>query len=92
MDDFYTKIDFLVSDKLSFYGDLQFRKIYYEANITPYSVITGYVEEGYNSIDKVFTLFLEPIVESSLTLNFGTKNKLIPFVPEGPPGILAKTK
>ena len=53
----YTKIDFPLSSKLSFYGDLQFRKIYYEANITPYSVITGYVADGYNSIDKVFNFF-----------------------------------
>ena len=54
---FYTKIDFPVSDKLSIYGDLQYRKINYEANITPYSVLTGYVEDGYNAIDKVFNFF-----------------------------------
>ena len=44
------------------------------------------------SIDKVFTPFLVPIDPFSFTLNFGTKNKLIPFVPVGPPGILAKTR
>tara|TARA_B100001113_G_scaffold221910_1_gene181968 strand:+ start:431 stop:2605 length:2175 start_codon:yes stop_codon:yes gene_type:complete len=53
----YTKIDFPLSSRLSLYGDLQYRKIYYKADITPYSVITGYVEEGYNSIDKVFNFF-----------------------------------
>ena len=36
-----------------------------------------------DSIDPVFTPFLEPIEPSSLTINLGTKNKLIPFVPEG---------
>ena len=54
---FYTKIDFPLSSQLSFYGDLQFRKIYYKANITPYSVLSGYVQDGYNSIDKVFNFF-----------------------------------
>ena len=53
----YTKIGFPLSSRLSLYGDLQYRKIYYKADITPYSVITGYVEEGYNSIDKVFNFF-----------------------------------
>ena len=44
------------------------------------------------SIDKVLTPFLVPTDPSSLTLNFGTKNKLIPLVPAGPPGILASTR
>ena len=44
------------------------------------------------SIESVFTPFLGPIEPLSFTLNFGTKNKLIPLVPDGPPGIFAKTK
>ena len=44
------------------------------------------------SIDPVDTPFLGPILPSSLTTNFGTKNKLIPFVPAGESVTLAITK
>ena len=44
------------------------------------------------SIDPVEIPFLDPIVPSSLTINLGTKNKLIPFVPSGESSALAKTK
>ena len=44
------------------------------------------------SIDKVLTPFLDPTEPFSFTLNFGTKKRLIPLVPAGPPGIFAKTK
>ena len=44
------------------------------------------------SIDTVFTPFLGPTDPLSSTQNFGTKNKLIPLVPFGASGVLAKTK
>ena len=44
------------------------------------------------SIDAVLTPFRAPTEPLSLTTNLGTKNKLIPFVPAGEPGILAKTR
>ena len=44
------------------------------------------------SIEFVLTPFLEPTTPSSLTSNFGTRNKLIPFVPFGASVVLAKTK
>jgi hypothetical protein len=44
------------------------------------------------SIDPVDIPFLGPIVPSSFTINLGTKNKLIPFVPAGESSALAKTK
>ena len=44
------------------------------------------------SIEPVDIPFLGPIVPSSLTTNFGTKNKLIPFVPAGESSALAKTR
>jgi hypothetical protein len=43
-------------------------------------------------MDPVEIPFLGPIVPSSLTINLGTKNKLIPFVPSGESSALAKTK
>ena len=55
----YAKIDYYLSEKISIYGDLQFRNINYNASITPYSVISGYVEKGYEEIDKNFN-FLNP--------------------------------
>ena len=54
---FYAKLDYYLSQKLSIYGDLQFRSINYNASITPYSVILGYVEQGYEKIDKKFNFF-----------------------------------
>ena len=53
----YAKLDYYLSKKLSIYGDLQFRNINYNASITPYSVISGYVKEGYEEIDKNFNFF-----------------------------------
>mgnify|MGYP003306381829 CR=1 FL=1 len=44
------------------------------------------------SIDPVEIPFLDPIDPSSLTLNLGTKNKLIPLVPGGESETLAITK
>jgi len=55
----YAKIDYYLSEKILIYGDLQFRNINYNASITPYSVISGYVEKGYEEIDKNFN-FLNP--------------------------------
>ena len=55
----YAKLDYYLSEKLSVYGDLQFRNINYNASITPYSVVSGYVEQGYEEIDKNFN-FLNP--------------------------------
>ena len=46
----------------------------------------------FSSIDSVDTPFLEPTVPSSLTINFGTRNKLMPFVPFGESVDLAKTR
>ena len=54
---FYAKLDYYLSQKLLIYGDLQYRNINYNASITPYSVILGYVEEGYDKIDKKFNFF-----------------------------------
>ena len=44
------------------------------------------------SIDPVEIPFLGPIDPSSFTINLGTKNKLIPFVPAGESVTLAITK
>ena len=54
---FYAKLDYYLSKNLSIYGDLQYRNIDYNASITPYSVISGYVEQGYDKIDKKFNFF-----------------------------------
>ena len=56
---FYVKVDYYISNKLSIYGDLQYRSINYDAIITPYSVISGRVEKGYDKIDENFN-FLNP--------------------------------
>jgi iron complex outermembrane receptor protein len=53
----YAKLDYYLSEKISIYGDLQFRNINYNASITPYSGINGYVEQGYEEIDKNFNFF-----------------------------------
>ncbi len=53
----YAKLDYYLSEKISIYGDLQFRNINYNSTITPYSVISGYVEQGYEEIDKNFNFF-----------------------------------
>ena len=44
------------------------------------------------SIDPVDIPFLAPMVPSSFTINFGTKNKLIPLVPFGESDALAITR
>ena len=54
---FFAKLDYYLSKNLSIYGDLQYRNINYNAIITPYSVISGYVEQGYDKIDKKFNFF-----------------------------------
>ena len=56
---FYVKVDYYISNNLSIYGDLQYRSINYDAIITPYSVISGRVEKGYDKIDENFN-FLNP--------------------------------
>ena len=53
----YAKLDYYLSEKISVYGDLQFRNINYNASITPYSVVSAYVEQGYEEIDKNFNFF-----------------------------------
>ena len=53
----YAKLDYYLSEKITIYGDLQFRNINYNATINPYSVISGYVEQGYEEIDKNFNFF-----------------------------------
>ena len=44
------------------------------------------------STEPVDTPFLGPIDPSSFTINFGTRNKLIPLVPGGESVALAITK
>ena len=53
----FAKIDYYLNDKLSIYGDLQYRNIKYEAGISANSVFTGYVEEGFSRLDKTFNFF-----------------------------------
>lgn len=53
----YAKIDYYINDKLSIYGDLQYRIIKYDAGISANSVFTGYVEEGFSRLDKIFNFF-----------------------------------
>ena len=54
---FYAKIDYFLNDRLTIYGDLQYRYINYDAIISANSVVTGYVEEGFNKLDKSFNFF-----------------------------------
>ena len=53
----YAKIDYYITDKLTLYGDLQFRNIKYEASISANSTLTGYIEDGFESLDKSFNFF-----------------------------------
>ena len=53
----YAKIDYYITDKLTLYGDLQFRKIKYEAGISANSTLTGYIEDGFENLDKSFNFF-----------------------------------
>ena len=69
---FYAKLDYYLSKNLSIYGDLQYRNINYNASITPYSVILGYVEQGYDKIDKKFNFFNPKI---GLNYNYNENNQ-----------------
>ena len=53
----YAKIDYYITDKLTLYGDLQFRNIKYEAGISANSTLTGYIEDGFEYLDKSFNFF-----------------------------------
>ena len=53
----YAKIDYYISDKLTLYGDLQFRNIKYDAGISANSTSTGYIEDGFENLDKSFNFF-----------------------------------
>ena len=53
----YAKIDYYITDKLTLYGDLQFRNIKYEAGISANSTLTGYIEDGFENLDKSFSFF-----------------------------------
>ena len=53
----YAKIDYYITDKLTLYGDFQFRNIKYEASISANSTLTGYIEDGFESLDKSFNFF-----------------------------------
>ena len=53
----YAKIDYYITDKLTLYGDLQFRNIKYEAGISANSTLTGYIEDGFENLDKSFNFF-----------------------------------
>ena len=53
----YAKIDYYITDKLTLYGDLQFRNIKYEAGISANSTLTGYIEDGFENLDKFFNFF-----------------------------------
>ena len=53
----YAKIDYYITDKLTLYGDLQFRNIKYEAGISANSTFTGYIEDGFENLDKSFNFF-----------------------------------
>ena len=43
-------------------------------------------------MDRHLISFSSPMLPSSLIMNFGTINRLIPFVPGGASGVLASTK
>ena len=53
----YAKIDYYITDKLTLYGDLQFRNIKYDAGISANSTLTGYIEDGFENLDKSFNFF-----------------------------------
>ena len=53
----YAKIDYYITDRLTLYGDLQFRNIKYEAGISANSTLTGYIEDGFENLDKSFNFF-----------------------------------
>ena len=53
----YAKIDYYITDKLTLYGDLQYRNIKYEAGISANSTLTGFIVDGFESLDKSFNFF-----------------------------------
>ena len=53
----YAKIDYYISDRLTLYGDLQFRNIKYDAGISANSTSTGFIEDGFENLDKSFNFF-----------------------------------
>ena len=53
----YAKIDYYITEKLTLYGDLQFRNIKYDAGISANSTLTGYIEDGFENLDKSFNFF-----------------------------------
>ena len=53
----YTKIDYYITDKLTLYGDLQYRNIKYEAGISANSTLTGFIVDGFESLNKSFNFF-----------------------------------
>ena len=53
----YAKIDYYISDRLTLYGDLPFRNIKYDAGISANSTTTGYIEDGFENLDKSFNFF-----------------------------------
>ena len=53
----YAKIDYYITDKLTLYGDLQYRKIKYEAGISANSTLTGFIVDGFESLNKSFNFF-----------------------------------
>jgi len=53
----YAKIDYYITDKLTLYGDLQYRNIKYEAGISANSTFTGFIVDGFESLNKSFNFF-----------------------------------
>ena len=53
----YAKIDYYITDKLTLYGDLQYRNIKYEAVISANSTLTGFIVDGFESLNKSFNFF-----------------------------------
>ena len=53
----YAKIDHYITDKLTLYGDLQYRNIKYEAGISANSTLTGFIVDGFESLNKSFNFF-----------------------------------
>ena len=53
----YAKIDYYITDNLTLYGDLQYRNIKYEAGISANSTLTGFIVDGFESLNKSFNFF-----------------------------------
>ena len=69
----YAKIDYYITDNLTLYGDLQYRNIKYEAGISANSTLTGFIVDGFESLDKSFN-FLNP--KFGLFYNLNENNDL----------------